>query len=78
VIRALILLPLLLTGCTYISVRQPDGSSVTFVSTKNIKVDELKLGNGRTLRGLNSDASSVVEATGNAAGSLGLPSLLAK
>jgi hypothetical protein len=59
-IRALILLPIFLTGCTYISVRNPDGSSVTFVSTKNIQVDELKIGTEHSLKGLKSDAASVI------------------
>jgi hypothetical protein len=55
----LCLLALALTGCTYVSHTDKGGSRFIYFSSKDIQLEEADLGDGRKLKGLNSDASSM-------------------
>lgn len=61
---AFIILAFLLSGCTYVSVKRPDGSGVTFISTKDVRVRELRVSpaDGLVIGGVSDKTSDVVEA----------------
>jgi outer membrane murein-binding lipoprotein Lpp len=72
-LAAIIVLASALAGCTSIRIRTPAGAEVSFASTKNIKLEQLTIDPATgwlLVTGLESDASSVVRAQGQAAATI--------
>lgn len=62
-----VILCLVLTGCTHIRVEKPDGTVVRFTCSKNVRADLVRIGEVE-IHGLRTDASGPMRAGGGAVG----------